>query len=209
MFVDIHLCDNPMPVISNKISNKETNYESDDDLIQACRKGNARAWKIVVSKYKRLVFSIPLNYGLSQEDAADITQITFIILFESLDKFYTNARLAPWLATVARRHSWRLMERYRRESTNEDNDLSQGLSELIDLSSSEEIENRELIEWLDRGFSQLDKRCTRLLLFLYFNPENPSYAEVATKLNMPTSSVSPIRARCLKRLRKLLGKRPL
>jgi len=197
-----------MPTTHNKISNKETNDNSDDDLIRACRQGDVHAWQTVILKYKRLVFSIPLNYGLSQEDAADITQITFTILFESLDQLYANARLAPWLATVARRHSWRLLERYRREYTNDDEDLSQSLSNLRDPNSDADWVSWELLEWLDRGFSQLDERCARLLLHLYFNPEKPSYAEVAAKLNMPASSVSPIRARCLKRLRKLLGKRP-
>ncbi len=194
--------------MSSNISDKETNAQSDDDLIQACRQGDIRAWQTVVNKYKRLVFSIPLNYGLSYEDAADITQITFTIMFESLDRFYANARLAPWLATVARRHSWRLMEHYRRESIKEDADLAQNLITEIDLTSKKEMENWALLEWLDQGFSQLDERCGKLLLYLYFSPENYTYAEVAAKLKMPTSSVGPIRARCLKRLKKLLGKEP-
>ncbi len=198
-----------MPLInSSKISNKEISDKSDDDLIQACRRGDARAWQAIVNKYKRLVFSIPLNYGLSQEDAADIGQITFTIMFESLDQFYTGTHLAPWLATVARRHSWRLLARYRRESTKEDEDLSQSLTAMIDLSSKEAMESWETLEWLDRKFAQLDKRCQKLLLQLYFSPEQPTYAEVASKMDMPTSSVSPIRARCLKRLKKILGKRP-
>ncbi|MBE2198609.1 MAG: sigma-70 family RNA polymerase sigma factor [Anaerolinea sp.] len=197
-----------MPPIGNRISDKEIIDHSDDDLIQACRQGDGRAWKMVVAKYKRLVFSIPLNYGLSHEDAADITQITFTIMFESLDQFYPNAHLAPWLATVARRHSWRLMERYRRESTKDDEDLGQSLAMAVDPTGNEEVENWELFEWLDRGFSQLDERCRKLLLQLYFNPEQPSYGEIAARLKMPTSSVSPTRARCLKRLKKLLGKRP-
>lgn len=197
-----------MSSIGSKILAKEINDKSDDDLIQACRQGDARAWQAVVNKYKRLVFSIALNCGLSQEDAADISQITFTIMFESLDQFYADTRLAPWLATVARRHSWRLLERYRRESTKEDEDLSQSLTAVIDLSSKEEMEHWATLQWLDQKFTQLDKRCQKLLLQLYFSPEHPSYAEVAAKMDMPTSSVSPIRARCLKRLKKILGKRP-
>ncbi len=206
--IEFRLCNNLMTSMSSKISNKVTDDRSDDDLIQACRQGDVGAWQTVVNKYKRLVYSIPLNYGLSHEDAADITQITFTIMFESLERFYANARLAPWLATVARRHSWRVMERYRRERIKDDADIAQNLIREIDLTSNEEMENLALLEWLDQGVSQLDERCRKLLLNLYFNPEKPAYAEVAAKLNMPTSSVSPIRARCLKRLKKLLGKRP-
>lgn len=204
----LHLYNNHMTVLNSKSLNKVSDDDLDDDLIEACRQGDVRAWQTVVTKYKRLVFSIPLNYGLSREDAADITQITFTIMYESLDQFYQNTRLAPWLATVARRHSWRLLERYRRESTKDDEDLGESLT-IIDPAGNREIESWELLEWLDKGFSQLDERCSELLLHLYFNPEQPSYAEVADKLNMPTSSVSPVRARCLERLQRLLGKRPL
>src|SRR5215213_4931652 len=91
----------------------------DRDLIRRCRQGSAGAWQQVLNKYERLVYSIPLRYGLSRDDAADIAQITFTILIESLDGLAEDSRLAPWLVTVARRHSWRLLERNRRESASE------------------------------------------------------------------------------------------
>ncbi len=49
--------------------------ESDHDLIQVCRQGGNRAWKRLLNKYERLVFSIPLNYSLSPDDVADITHL--------------------------------------------------------------------------------------------------------------------------------------
>jgi hypothetical protein len=56
---------------------RRTVSRSDRDLIRACREGDRRAWRSLLDKYERLVFSIPLNYGLSREDAADIAQLTF------------------------------------------------------------------------------------------------------------------------------------
>src|SRR5687768_4689004 len=89
---------------------------SDQELILASRQGDAAAWESLVEKYERLVYSIPLNYGLSREDAADIAQITFTILLQSLDSLRDDSRLGAWLAMVARRHTWRLLNRQRRES---------------------------------------------------------------------------------------------
>jgi hypothetical protein len=40
---------------------------------------------------------------------------------------------------------------------------------------------------------------------LYFQPERPSYAEVARRLGRPVGSIGPSRARCLKKLRQVLG----
>src|SRR5688572_8144552 len=92
--------------------------QTDSDLIRACYTGDARAWERLLDKYERLVFSISLSYGLTTDDAADVTQITFTILLQNLATLPEGIRLAPWLATVARRHTWRLLARNRREAVN-------------------------------------------------------------------------------------------
>jgi RNA polymerase sigma factor (sigma-70 family) len=182
---------------------------SDQDLILRCREGNAGAWQRLWNKYNRLVYSIPLRYGLSRDDAADIAQLTFTILIQSMDSLSEDSRLAPWLATVARRHTWRLMERNRRETASdrlEDADLAQS-AVLLGKSDADSIEHWELTEWLEAGLSKIDERCRDLLLALYFQPERSSYAEVGARFNMPTGSIGPTRARCLERLKQTLSRR--
>ena len=175
---------------------------SDRDLIQACRKGDRRAWRAVLDKYERLVFSIPLNYGLSREDAADVAQVTFTFLIQSLGAVREEERLGSWLATVARRHTWRLLERNRREGTGRERNLTESAALLG--KSDESIERWELMEWLNHGLSLISEPCRRLLQVLYFDPQQPSYAEVAERLDMPRGSIGPTRARCLQHLRRVL-----
>ena len=50
----------------------------------------------------------------------------------------------------------------------------------------------------------LDVLETDELRLLYFDPSIPSYADVAATLSMPIGSIGPLRARCLKKLRKIL-----
>ncbi len=173
-------------------------FQTDHDLIRACRAGDARAWERLLDKYERLIFSISLNYGLTTDDAADVTQITFTILLQNLDSLPNEIRLAPWLATVARRHTWRLLSRNRRESVNPEEDLAghETLGGIIDDS-----ERWELAEWLNYGLSMLDERCRKLLLSLYFDAEQPSYAQVADQLKIPVGSIGPTRARCLEQMK--------
>jgi RNA polymerase sigma factor (sigma-70 family) len=179
----------------------------DRDLILRCRQGSAGAWHQLLNKYERLVYSIPLRYGLSRDDAADVAQITFTILIQSLDSLAEDSRLGPWLVTVARRHTWRLLERNRRESASEhleSADLAES-AVLLGKSDADSIEHWELSQWLDAALSKLGDRCRELLLALYFQPERSSYAEVAADLDMPIGSIGPSRARCLKSLRQALG----
>ena len=175
--------------------------KTDRDLIRACRSGDARAWERLLDNYERLVFSISLNYGLTTDDAADVAQITFTILLQNLDTLPDDIRLSPWLATVARRHTWRLLAQNRREAVNPDEDLAgnKALGGVVD-----DRERQELAEWLYQGLSLLDERCRQLLLALYFDAEEPSYAKVADRMKMPIGSIGPTRARCLEQMRQSL-----
>lgn len=176
---------------------------SDWELIQACRQSDQQAWDEVVNKYKRLVFSIALNYGLDQDDAAEVVQITFMMLLQGLDTLRRDSRLGGWLAAVARRNTWRLLERRRREKV-DDNPLDEE-STLPDETSQRQQERWELLEWLHQGLVQLDPGCRELLLALYFDPQQPAYSEVAARLGLAVGSIGPMRARCLYRLRHILN----
>jgi RNA polymerase sigma factor (sigma-70 family) len=159
----------------------------------------------LLDRYERLVFSVPRRYGLSREDAADITQLTFTILVQSMDTLPEDSRLGAWLVTVARRHTWRLLNRKRREVEAEEHSSSSEGPELLSNSGTKDLEHWELTECLNHGLSVVDKTCRDLLSALYLEPEQPSYAEVAARLGMAVGSVGPTRIRCLKRLREMLG----
>jgi len=177
---------------------------SDEALLRACRSGDAVAWETLLDRYERLVFSIARNTGLSTQDAADITQLTFSYLLEGLDRMTDEGNLRAWLATVAKRHSRRLLVRQLRyQSTDIDEEIVGGL--LPNRAGSDEIERWELAEWLRSGLERIDERCRRLLRALYLDPEEPSYAQIAASIGIAEGSVGPIRARCLNRLRQVLS----
>jgi RNA polymerase sigma factor (sigma-70 family) len=182
----------------------QTTIGFDRDLILECRNGDVGAWQRLLDRYERLVFSVPRRYGLSREDAADITQLTFTILFQSMDTLPEDSTLGAWLTTVARRHTWRLLERKRREEAREYGSSNDTTSMLAN-TGPDDVERWELAEWLEHGLSLVGKPCRDLLSALYFDSKQPSYAEIAARLGMAVGSVGPTRIRCLKRLRQILG----
>ncbi len=171
----------------------------DRSLLESCRAGDDRAWRLLVDRYVRLVYSIPLNFGLNPIDADDVTQSTFTILMGSLSSIESEDRLGAWLATVARRQTFRHVERMRREAPSDDPGAAPAADEATAAGRTEDM------EWLHQGLSRLDDRCARLLLALYFTPEpRRSYTEVAAELGLPVGSIGPTRGRCLDRLRTIL-----
>jgi RNA polymerase sigma factor (sigma-70 family) len=172
-----------------------TSRPDDETLLARCRNGDASAWDQFVRRYERLVYSVAVRNGATAEDAADITQMTFVELLDHIDDLRDTERVASWLMTVARRIAWRTArreERFRREDA--------GAAE-----SSDPIADWERLAWVHEAVLRLPDGQRELLLALYFDPRQPSYAEVASRLGHAIGTIGPMRARCLEQLRALLG----
>ncbi|QYJ02983.1 sigma-70 family RNA polymerase sigma factor [Nocardioides panacisoli] len=168
---------------------------SDAELLEACRAGDAAAWDQVVERYQRLIYSVALRNGLSGDDAADITQTTFVELVDALDRFRDDDKLASWLMTVARRQAWQLRTRLRRVQP----------SDSLPEESEDPFSDWGTLTTLHDALAELGGKCRDLLHALYFDPDEPSYAEIADRMGRSIGSIGPLRGRCLLRLRKIVG----
>ena len=168
---------------------------TDAELLQRCRERDAAAWDILVERYERLIYSVALRNGVDAEDAADITQTTFVELIDALDRIRDEDKLASWLMTVARRQAWRLRSTSRKV---------QPLEEAPE-RSEDPFSDWGTLTTLHDGLSQLGGVCRDLLYALYFDPDEPSYAELAQRLGRSIGGIGPMRGRCLQRLRGILG----
>ena len=183
-------------------TNGDDPHASDAELLKSCREGDAWAWKTLVARYGNLVYSVAMATGLPEADASDVTQQTFLILHDSIDRLKPESRLGPWLATVARRHSWRMRARQMREAPQSPDELAGSIG--AGNPEGEESRAWEQLEWLHHGLSLMDGRCRDLLTRLYLWPEPATYEEVAAQLKIAVGSIGPTRARCLEKLRDLL-----
>jgi RNA polymerase sigma factor (sigma-70 family) len=173
--------------------------DGDRVLISGCRSGEPGAWDEVFNRYHRLVRSIARSYGASEHDSEEIVQLSFSILFDSIDRIADDSRLAPWLSTIARRHTWRLLETRRRsEPTDfEDDAVSHDeVREHADRSANDEV--------LRVALQQLPSKCRTLLEALYLRGDEPAYATLSAELGIPVGSIGPTRGRCLERLRQII-----
>jgi RNA polymerase sigma factor (sigma-70 family) len=168
---------------------------SDTTLLARCRAGQTEAWDVLIDRYERLVYSVALRNGLGPVDAVDVAQTTFMRLLESSTRLRNDESLASWLMTVARRQSWRVRAQARREIA----------SDVVVPLGSEPPIDWELAASVHAALQALGSPCRDLLLALYFDPAEPSYAEVARRLNRSIGGIGPLRGRCLERMRGLLA----
>jgi RNA polymerase sigma-70 factor (ECF subfamily) len=70
-------------------------------LLDECRHGDPHAFETLFRKYQTYVYNIGLGMLCNSEDAADITQETFLRLHRNLDSFRGDASFSTWLYRVA------------------------------------------------------------------------------------------------------------
>ena len=191
-------------------SPERSRTELDDvALVALCLDGEESAWEILIHRYQRLIYSIPLKAGLGEEFAAEIFQAVCLRLVEHLAAIKDHGKLASWLITTTTRECWRTSNRRRREAPigeGGDSDDGPTIPESIDERPLAEDEHLQLAEQqrVRQAVAALPDRCRDLVELLYYAEDRPSYEEISRRLEMPVPSIGPTRARCLQKLRKLL-----
>jgi RNA polymerase sigma factor (sigma-70 family) len=189
---------------------KEFSMEpADETLVLACRRGDAVAWETLVTRYQRLIYTIPRRAGLDENLSAEVFQRVFARLVEKLDSLEQPARVRAWLVTTARRETWRLVNRERAFHPTT-SDAPEPDDELDTLPSRDPLPDETMVRLEEQhlvrvAVSHLDDRCRTLLTLLFYSAAPPPYAEVADELGTSEGSIGPTRARCLQKLRRLLA----
>jgi len=178
----------------------------DEQLVRECCKGNPIAWSALIEKYQNLIFSIPIKFGLSREDAADIFQAVCVDLLSSLHQLREPKALPKWLMQA----SFHQCLRWKKDRLN----LVGDLEELEAQHQGNAVEMpEEMLYQIQReqsvrqAMAALPGRCNRMVSMLFFEDPPRPYQEVAKELRIATGSIGFIRGRCLKKMRQLLEKR--
>jgi RNA polymerase sigma factor (sigma-70 family) len=178
---------------------------SDSRLVAACREGNPNAWAALIDKYKNLIFSIPIKYGFSRTDAADVFQAVCLDLLTELPRLRNPTGLPKWLMQATAHRCWRSRREAARYSHDEED-----ARRLQDRATLPETLPDELLREVEReqavrnAIAGLSPRCRQMVQMLFFETPPRPYSQVAATLGVPTGSIGFLRGRCLHRLRQAL-----
>ncbi|TMK40017.1 MAG: sigma-70 family RNA polymerase sigma factor [Actinobacteria bacterium] len=81
------------------------------ELVRDASSGDAGAWSALVDRFAPLVWSIARGYRLRDQDAADVSQVTWLRLAEHIERLREPERVGAWLVTTARRESLAVIRR--------------------------------------------------------------------------------------------------
>ena len=183
---------------------------SDAELVRACRRGDESAWNELVDRYQRLIITIPRRAGLTEEQASDVFQEVFLTLFEKLDEIEQPEKIRSWMVTTAKFKTWGIVRGEKGFRTPETEvEMEHEMASLADAAplADEALIELEQQHQIRAAMKLLEERCRKLLSMLYLRDAGAaSYAEVAATIGVGETSVSPLRARCLQKLARILTK---
>jgi RNA polymerase sigma factor (sigma-70 family) len=161
-------------------------------------------WEAAISRYARLIHSIPLRFGLSRDDAEDVFQSTVLTAMRREHVPPSQDRIVRWLASIA---SWETRNLLRKRSPEPfEPEIVEELRGSGDVPRPL-LDEAEDLQALADALAALKPRERRLLEALFLEEEPLSYQEVAARLGVAIGSVGELRRRAIDRLRAELVRR--
>ena len=173
-----------------------------EEVVRCAAEGDRRSWERLVEQYARIIWAVTRDFRLTEGDAADVAQITWLRLFEHINRLEHPSRVGSWLAVTARRECLRhLAARKKVVLVRDDGDFNDVPA--VGPEVDERLLTEERIQAVRAALSGLPSQWQRMLQMLMADPP-ASYAEISDQLGLPIGSIGPTRGRCLDRLRVLL-----
>jgi RNA polymerase sigma factor (sigma-70 family) len=174
--------------------------------VRACLDGDERAWSALIDKYQNLIFSIPLKFGASRADAADLLQSVCLELYSELPRLRQSAALRGWITTVTAHKASRWKQRHLRRGEQELSETYEDRLEAAEPIAPELIEQAQREQMVRDAVAQLSPRCQEMIRLLFYEQPPLPYKDLAQRLGLATGSIGFIRGRCLAALERALAK---
>jgi RNA polymerase sigma factor (sigma-70 family) len=179
---------------------RKSSLVNDTQLVRECLRGSEPAWSALIDKYKNLIFSIPVKYGFSIDDATDIFQAVCVEILSELPKLRKPKALPKWIMQVTAHKCFHHKQQLLRMAPAGCQIPDRGIPPIAERILHEAEEEQKFRQ----AFSELPPRCRRLIHMLFFEEPARPYRVIAVELGLAPGSIGFIRQRCLDRLRSRL-----
>jgi len=191
------------------------NINIDDTvLVEQCRQGDSGAMERLIIKYHNRIYNVILKICANADDAAELTQETFVKVIESIDRFEGRSSFYTWAFRIAvnltlnycKRNVRLAIRSLEARSNQGDERKRQLLREFLSDERSPDpaavAQNRELCEIAVRALMKLDD-AQRTVVVLR-DIEGMNYAQIARVLNIHLGTVRSRLSRARSNLRDIM-----
>ncbi len=165
----------------------------DAALIEAFQQGDEFAFVSLYNQHKGAVYGFVYKMLMDRQAAQDVTQDTFIRVYEHRERLVATGAFKSWLFTIARNQCLNYLRKAKRVDSLEEPDTLPGLR-----SPSLDLERSDAIRFVNHVLARLSTDYREVLILREY--QNLSYEDIAA---VTRSTVSAVKSRLFKARRKM------
>ncbi len=170
---------------------------SDPEVVALARKGSEAAYRELLTRYERPVFSLVFRMVRDRETAEDLSQETFVKVLNNLDRYSPEFKFSSWLFKIANNLTIDHLRRRRIDTISIEGapdavtaESARATSIAVvsgDESPLEELESKELGTAIERAIGKLRPEYRACIMLRHV--EDKSYEEIAEIVKLPLGTV--------------------
>lgn len=184
----------------------------DADIVRLAQQGRELAFRELVRRYERPVFSLVYRMVRNRELAEDLAQDAFIKVLNNLDRYSPQFKFSSWLFKIANNVAIDHLRRRQLDTISIDGSANATSAEAVEAtgfdlvsdqeSALSELESRELGSAIERAIGALRPEYRACIMLRHV--EGRSYEEIAATLDLPLGTVKTYIHRARHALREAL-----
>jgi len=156
-----------------------TTLDLHQHLIDGSKKGDRKAQKGLFDLYNKAMYNIGVRLLGNTDDAADITQETFIDVFTKIEQFQGKSTIGAWIKQIMINKSINHLNRRKIHFSLDEN-------EQIEQEDAPDDDREQLMYQLIESIATLPEGCRVIFTLYYF--EGYDHIEIATILGISKST---------------------
>ncbi|MBU6366615.1 MAG: sigma-70 family RNA polymerase sigma factor [Gemmatimonadetes bacterium] len=184
----------------------------DADVVRLAQQGREPAFRELVRRYERPVFSLVYRMVRDREAAEDLAQDTFVKVLNHIDRYSPEFKFSSWLFKIANNVAIDHLRRRRLDTVSIDGAPDATTASEVEASTIqlavdresplEELASRELGSAIERAIGALRPQYRACIMLRHV--EGRSYEEIAATLDLPLGTVKTYIHRARHELRRAL-----
>ncbi len=184
----------------------------DADVVRLAQQGRELAFRELVRRYERPVFSLVFRMVRDRETAEDLAQDAFVKVLNHIDKYSPEFKFSSWLFKIANNVAIDHLRRRRLDTISMDGSPHASTASEVEAttlnleseqeSALDELEAKELGSAIERAIATLRPEYRACIMLRHV--EGRSYEEIAATLDLPLGTVKTYIHRARHELRKAL-----
>lgn len=185
----------------------------DADVVALAQQGRDSAFRELIRRYERPVFSLIYRMVRDRELAEDLAQDTFIKVLNHIDRYRPEFKLSSWLFKIANNVAIDHLRRRQLDTVSIDGSPHAQTADAVEAtrfdvadqqeSALDEMEARELGTSIEKAIAGLRPEYRSCIMLRHV--EGRSYEEIAATLDLPLGTVKTYIHRARHELREALG----